>query len=539
MNKTILTELSDVSRKDPALRLSMISTRKTKINPFQKKNFVEKISISQLLRSEKLVKKPYLNNDPIDNLMNDSKVETDSEESNSIHNLLDYQSSGIKESRSGKDTLKKYSDFNDESEKASPKFNEPSPRKYQEPNRLSSPFVDNNIIEEQDAEKEESSFGDQQRNDQNTTIEMIEKPREIKSLFGNQNNILSPLAKQESPKLQFKPASARSSPEEKSQPQRNASPTFNLNNSPLTMEKLPSQELPKAEQVLTSIVEPPKASYEEALKNPIFASLNMKKPEPVEDSNPFLNPSAPKAMNFSSLFSNQPAETIQASEQIVPVQPITTENSFLNISNNQLEAPAMKPRGILDILQPPKDSTAPEASKSLFSNTLKPIASYSWLNQNSTTEEVKAPNLFGNFGANPIQQQQPALNTQPQGNLFGQLFSGGNSAGGMGMNNENVNSMMSGSGNSLFNNNLFGGAGAFVNNNNNNNGSLFGNTSGGLGSALNQPDSMNSNPFLFNSGVGGGFNSNTNPVGGFSAMGNNNFSIDSGKKKKNQRERAF
>ena len=67
---------------------------------------------------------------------------------------------------------------------------------------------------------------------------------------------------------------------------------------------------------------------------------------------------------------------------------------------------------------------------------------------------------------------------------------------------------------------------------NNGGNSLFGGNNSGAINTLNQPDSMNSNPFLFNSGVGSGFNSNANPVGGFSNMGNN-FSMDSGKKKKN------
>lgn len=603
--------------KDPPLKISII--KKIKINPFQKSR-VEKTSVSEYLRSVKGMKGKgfdkfvggklnHENSYGSDNILNDSKIETDSDESSLLHNNF--------ESRDF-NNYKGHEDRDEELSEISQKGGEDA-----FPEKAESPILEN--VEEQDIEKEESNYGEEEEEIKQSPVQMqkeqkeekvvtpvepepIAKPVVFSGLFGQ---------KEIKPVIEEKIATPVNQPlVENSEPTKPK--LFSFGNSILPKEPVATPVVPQEtiapskpsaiSQLLQSVVEekddkkdeivpsvpatessnlPRSGSLfsEEALKNPLFAGLvNNSKTESAMSDNPFLNKPIQKTLSFTNLISA--TSSAAPKTETVEEKPQTSENAFTNPVANTNANPftsGSQPSGILGILQRAQSTVSDTGASGMFSNTLKPVGSFSWMGSNNSNNQDSQPanNLFGNMASN--NQSQGA---QPQNNVFGNLFSNNNNnsngnvngngngnTAGSGMAFESGNSMMGEAESNNNNNNtgsLFGGNSGLNFGNNNSGSSVFGGnnlfqnsgsssmfggnsfnqnnnsnpfTSGGIGNNGFQADS--SNPFLSQGSGSGASNlfgqgssqNNNNSFGGNSGFGGGNFG--SGKKGKNQRERAF
>ena len=611
--KKIFIDDKVILKKEPTIQLSLIKAKKLKPNTFYQKKLIEKASKIESCLDEKVYKKEYsrefgkkYRGFGNDNLLNDSKVETDSDDSGLLHHSLDSQSFQVLKALGAKknqrDRMESSSDL---TEKEDPALSVSPSQKIESPK---TPVVDEeeNFFEQeilpetkpQDVEKElqiniESS---KKQEESKTSVEPakssifqnILQPKEVKEFAtetpkqkGNLISLIMQEPKEERKQIvqetsQVKPlfgslsSYSQNIPQEKSKEEKETKlPASTIPEEPKAASKLFSNDssssifAQKTDQVSNPFLPINKKEEnipvapvlakdtskvnEEALKNPIFASIVNNSSQPAQNDNPFLNFSSQpqKPVSFTELISGGSKSTEKTNiEQTIK----SVENSSSVIGNLNDE----KPKGILELFQ--STSQGPKQESKLLTRTLTPTSgALAWLSGGSTSQQ---PSLFSNLSGTSNTQATPLFTQAPQQpSAFGQLFSSAN-------NNEssigmfgNNNSMMGETGNSLFgssNNNasntLFsgnvgnpimggssnqsGGMGMFggMNTSSDNGGNLF-------QSSLGTNDSImgSNNPFLSQGSFGG------NSSGGFgsSNMSSNSYSMGSGQKKKNQKERAF
>ena len=640
-----------VIRNDPIIKLCLIQSKKSRANPFQKKYLSDKSMMSQSTMSEKAIKKmsaddyykPFTgkfnheNSFASDNFINDSKIETDSDESNLMQNVLDSPNLNIlkdfKDHRNryagsedlSEDLGKKSNSLSDTSSKKSDDVNEVEPSKLDD-----APIENSQEMGQEQQEEEEEKVDTQPLKQQDNNFAAVNSIQHLlfqKSIPKKEDEsintetkptpfLFTPQKPQEDIESFTKPAELKDSSawenalpkestsmtdinqhEEPSNSEMNVSTTMqeskDLTNevtpqissqveaqnpflpnkneeTPLSLNTTPKQTFSFAEApVPASALNKTSAQVqEEALNNPLFAGLITSKQDTPISNNPFLTRSNNKITDITqligggsntALFNNQSGSQQQAEVQL-PVQ-------------NAEQAPSTetKPKGILELIgsTPQPDTQKPSLFRS-GSNTLTPAGSLSWLNNGNNTQENKQPNLFGGF-----------TNNTPQGSLFGAVPQGqinpftsspaqnNTSQMGLGMSFENNSSApatqmfdLSNNTNSLFgaNNQAFNnstgtgmmnsGNGLFQQNTGNEvtfGGNAYGgNTNGflGMGGASSSSNTLGANPFTSTSIFGSGAANNSAPNslfmgGGSGAGGSTNFSADSGKKRRNQKDRAF
>ena len=604
--KKLFANSTKIFIKPQTLNVSVIPTRKLKVNPFQKK-ILEK---SSQPKSHKIAKKQFPedfarkfnheNSFGSDNLVNDSKLETDSDESNLHQNTFDHKNfinslAKKKNQRSGD-----YDSSSEISEKESPKQQLQSPK-----NVAQIPLEEDEVDIDADVDREESNYEEEEKQmPVEEPVKKLQEPAPVSkpsSLFGNltaavatetkptENNTpklggglfsnSAPAAEtkkettSEAPKSSLfsfgnNSASTVSAPKEttssglfggntstETKAAETPKPTGSLFGSSLFGNNKTEQ---KPEEPKPAVVETPKettaAPIVEAQKpaeekpapitrsdsqvHSIFANLNRSASTISNTNNPFLSAasSQPKPVNFSSLIGGNSAAENKPAEPIVESQPQNNETTME--SNNQPAAEPAAPKlgGFLGLI-----SQNNNQGSSMFSNTLNTSTSYSWMSTENT--EQKSNNLFGGM-INQNNNNQSSMFTQNAPvNPFGGSQGGMNFESGMENNN---------------NNSMFGGNPAFGNNNNSgnpftglsrqgssmNNG-LFGGSSmgGGMFGNSGSGGSMENNPFLSNQnsfgGGSGGFSGGFGGSSGNNFMGSGGGSFGGSAKKGKQKERAF
>ena len=643
--KKLFTE-DKVIRNDPIIKLCLIQSKKPRANPFQKKYLSDKSMMSQSTMSEKAIKKmsnddyykPFTgkfnheNSFASDNFINDSKIETDSDESNLMQNVLDSPNLNIlKEYKDHRNRFAGSEDLSEDLGKKSNSLSNASSKKFDDINEVELSKVDEAPIEnsqEMSQEQEEEKVNTQplkQQDDNSSAVNSIQHLLFQKSIQKKENEginteakptsfLFTPQEPQENIESSNKPAESKSwdnslpkestsmtdinQHEEPSNSEMNISVTMQ-ESKPLINEVAPQISsqvevqnpfLPSKEEAPSNLDTTPRQTLsfaeapvpasnlnqtsaqinEEALTNPLFARLAASKPDTAISNNPFLARSNTKINditqliggnnNSNALFNNQSGNQQQTEAQL-PVQNI-----------GQIPSTEGKPRGILELIGSASQSDAEKPS--LFrsgSNTLAPVGPLSWLTNGSNPQETKQPNLFGGFtnntpqaslfGAVPQGQINPFTSSPAQNNTSqmgaGMSFENNNSAPATQLfnSNNNTNSLFSGN-NQAFNNNggmgmMNSGNGLFQQNTGNEmtfGGNAYGgNTNGflGMGASSSPSNTLGANPFTSTSIFGSGTANNSAPTnslfmgGGSGVGGGAGFSADSGKKRRNQKDRAF
>lgn len=554
--KKLFTTNTKIFIKPQTLNVSVIPTKKLKVNPFHKKVLEKNV----LPKSAKLAKKQFPedfarkynheNSFGSDNLVNDSKLETDSDESNLHQVTFDHQN--FINSLAKKKNQKRGGDYDSSSEiseKESPKLESP---KTLAPIPLEDDEVDVDRIEDNNDEIQEEEPAPVEE-----PPKKVPETTKTSSLFGNLTSAAPVVEKKatenNAPALKLTGGLfANNTTESKPAEAKPASSGLfgGLNTTPVVTETKPAEVKPAssglfgglatpaatetkpveskpaassglfggslfggsinkpapaaAETSEKNVPEEPKKTEESAPKveapvHSMFANLTRQASVVQHSNNPFLSASSqPKTVDFASLISGgaapAPATTENTPAAVAePMEAQTVETTMENNTNNNTSEPPAITGGFLGLISAKNNGQ----SSSMFSNTLKPTSNYSWMNTENN-EEQKSTNLFGGMGGGMFGNNTNNNTSNNQSSMFTQNNpvnpfassnnnqGGMNFEGGMGMGDNN-------------NNNAGGMFGGFGNNNNNNNNNNFGGIS-------RQGSSMSNG--LFGGNSSGGFQNN-------------------------------
>ncbi len=603
--KKLFANSTKIFIKPQTLNVSVVPTKKLKVNPFQKK-ILEK---SSQPKSHKIAKKQFPedfarkfnheNSFGSDNLVNDSKLETDSDESNLHQNTFDHKNfinSLAKKKNQRSADYDSSSEISEKQQLESPKNVAQIPLEEEDEVDIEAD-VDNYEEEEKQMPAEEP-------------IKKVQEPvaKPSGGLFGSLNSVAKPTENSAPPKLSglfgnSTPAVTETKKETAPEAPKSSLFSFSNNNTApketttsttglglfgnKTEQKTEEPAKPavtespkptgslfgsglfgasnKTEQkteepAKPAVVEAPKEAAPETAEKPapiqrsdsqvhsIFANLNRSASLTPATNNPFLSAasSQPKPVNFSSLIGGGNTNTeSKPAEPIVESQ--NTETTMENNNNNiqpVAEPEAPKLGGFLGLI-------SGNSNQNAFSSTLNTSTNYSWMSTENT--EQKSNNLFGGMMNQNNNNQSSMFTQNATVNPFGGSQGGMNFEGGMGDNNNNNNSMFGG--NSSFGNNNnsggnpFTGGGGLSRQGSSMNNGLFGGSSSMGGGMFGGGNSNNSggenNPFLSNqNSFGGGSGGFSGGFGGGSSGGNNFMGSGGGSfggsaKKGKAKERAF
>lgn len=600
-HKKIFIDEKIILKNEPAIQLSFIKAKKLKPNPFNQKKIIQKATKAKSCLDQKNYKKEYIgefekkySSFGNDNLINDSKVETDSDDSSLLHNSFDTSNfqaiKSLGNKRNPRNRLESPSEKEDHALSVSPQKVE-SPEvpiaEEKEENYIDHelPEVKIQKLEEKELKiniesskkPEETKSQDSFETIKSSIFQNISQPKEIKEvksdtnetprqkgslislimqeptqevsskslfgggLFNNSQNMTLEKPKEEQ-KLPISTLSGESKlgSENISETSKTISPF--ANNSSSLFGKKSEQSvssnpfLPdKKEETVSEgpiLGKTTSKIDSEVLKNPVFANVINTSSSPAENNNPFLNFTAQRqnSINFADLISGP-----KKAESTIITDPIKPVENNSNVPTINSVVNDDKPKGILELFN--THSKAPGQESGLLKRTLTPTSNALWL---SNTNEN--PSLF--TSSSNLQQTTLFSQPPPQSSPFGQLFSQNNETSTGGFGNNNSNSILGGGNSMLGNNNLssnslFGGnMGGELSNQNGGMGLFGGNNSGSnnfQSFAFGSNNNTNSNnPFLSQGAFG---DSSSSAFG--SNLSQGSFNMGSGQKKKNQKERAF
>jgi len=604
--KKLITQEKEIVQKRPPIQLK--PKKKSKVNVFEKARLAKvNLQPASVAKAEKFVLDDYASFDlkaknhdnsfASDHNVNDSKLETDSDESNIAYNA--------NQNFNVLNELHKMSRKNSLSISSVSYKSELSPKQMKEFNENDSPIMEDEEVkhlEEFPSKKttpkmsfSKSSSGESLNQTELPEVKQPEtKPYLHISFTKEEDKPENPplQEQQQQPQPQPQPSSIEApfvettkthqEPEETNQFQEvkesKESKEYKEEDKPKTTENIveneskpqlfvtPSQEKKQSEGGDDLTPDKKKFSItQEALNNPLFANIKLNKPvEPT--NNPFLMTTPRSTLSLSDIIKpsakNESNNAVEDNKPVVgPFTPTT-------------EAP--KPSGLLALIknqQQQQQSSVSQTSQATentpTTSKLTYSGSLSWL----TSNEPPQTNIFSNINTITNNSSGNILNSGKSNNsVFSSIFSnfnnnnnmnsnqGAPSGGLAGLFQNNSNNMPMGNNNSMNNNNngMMGGASFLFGNNNNN----AMNSSSSFQNLINQTqininsNSGNSNPFS----MGGGnnfFGGGNNPIGGNSLFGdsgsqqmaNNPFGFtgnlgggsysQSSGRKKNMKERAF